>query len=102
MNQIEEIKQADRAFIVPINKAIRSTLIHRYQVYLQNKNKGTFPIFFSEEKSKLKHQVKIRTEQNLPLMHFAVKGKDQDNVLKIAKELRKINETLPVHYLNGF
>ena len=92
MRQHSLLKDASDAFIVKINDAIKETLTHRYQVYVLKltDNQPLFTVLYPKEKGdRIKFQVEVSKSMKLPLFHFAIKGKDFQNVRKIAEELKK-------------
>ena len=104
-SQLEQIRNAERAYIMPLNHPRDGMSTHRFQVYLMSPDGLDVLWPHSEENGKreklLAGQVFSKRDA-YPTFHFALAGCGYSKTYDIGETLRRINPKLKVEVINGW
>ena len=105
MNTLEQIKQAEKAFIICLNPESNS-INTRYAIYTQNKNDTELNVIWcleidyeNHKKDRLlPYQVYFKSSKwKYPAYHFVVNGYGFNKQLELKTMLQKINKNIKVY-----
>ena len=92
-SQVEQIRNAERAYLMPLNNPRDGMSTHRYQVYLLTGNglEVLWPWEIDGKRDRLLPGQVHSNRDQYPMFHFALSGYGYSKIHEIGETLRRIN-----------